>query len=116
MDDCVLIFGHTVVFKVLLLLEVHPLLSVMLTVYVPELKFCIMDVLAPVFHTYVNGDVPPLAFPTSVPFAKPQLGCVVLIAAVKPQLLGNPLFIVKAAFQRCSTPPLSHAVPDVAFG
>lgn len=51
---------------------IHPFASVTVTVYVPfesPDKFCVV---APLFHAYVNGAVPPVTVNVTVPLLPPK--------------------------------------------
>ena len=64
----------------------HPVASVIVTVYVPANKPVIEEVVAPLgFHEYVYGDVPPDPLANAIPSLPPlQVTLVGIIVAVGP--------------------------------
>ena len=53
------------------IVSVQPFVSVTTTVYVPIPMFCKSCVVAPVFHAYVYGDVPPVGVKLMLPVVSP---------------------------------------------
>ena len=56
--------------------EVHPLLSVVVTVYVPPHNPLMLAVVAALLHKYVYVGVPPVAVTVAVPLQTPQAAAV----------------------------------------